>query len=101
MAAKLVKTSTPGIYRRGSRYAVVYRDGEGRQRKEAARTYEDARRLLSTRRASVSDRSYQAQTRERFAAYAEAWVERYQGTGRHGFTDNTRREYRRDLKTYA
>jgi hypothetical protein len=39
MAAKLVKTTTPGIYRRGTRYAVVYRDGEGRQHKEAARTY--------------------------------------------------------------
>jgi hypothetical protein len=37
MAAKLEKTRTPGIYRRGSRYAVVFRV-DGRQRSEAART---------------------------------------------------------------
>ena len=33
----LVKTSVPGIYRRGSRYVVVYRDPQGRQRKRFAR----------------------------------------------------------------
>jgi integrase len=101
MAAKLTKTSTPGVFKRGNRYAVIYRDGEGRQRQQSARTYDEARRLRSTREASVSDGSYQAQTRERFADYALAWVERYQGTGRHGFAEHTRNDYRRDLKAYA
>jgi integrase len=101
MAAKLEKTATPGVYRRGSRYAVVYRDGEGRQRQEAARTYDEARRLRSTREAAVSEGSYQAQTRERFADYALGWVERYQGTGRRGFSEHTRHDYRRDLNAYA
>jgi len=27
MAAKLEKTSTPGIFKRGNRYPVIYRDG--------------------------------------------------------------------------
>jgi integrase len=101
MAAKPTKTTTPGVYKRGNRYAVAYRDGEGRQRWESARTYDDARRLRSTRAAAVADGSYQTHTRERFSDFALAWVERYQGTGRHGFSEGTRREYRRDLKAYA
>jgi integrase len=100
MAAKLEKTSTPGIFKRGNRYAVIYRDAGGRQRQESARTYDEARRLRARREASVSDGSYQAQTRERFGEFALQWVERYQGNGA-GFTEGTRREYRRDLKAYA
>jgi integrase len=101
MAANLEKTQTPGVFRRGSRYAVIYRDAEGRQRQESARTYDDARRLRARRAASVDDGTYQAQTRERFADYARAWVERYQGNGRRGFTEDTRNDYRRDLERYA
>ena len=52
------------------------------------------------RRRSI-DGSYQAQTREKFSAYAAAWVERYRGNGRRGFTENTREEYRRGLVRYA
>jgi hypothetical protein len=44
MAAKLESTNTPGVYRRGSRYAVIYRDADGRQRQESARTLDEARR---------------------------------------------------------
>lgn len=100
MAAKLEKTKTPGIFRRGERYAVIYRDGTGRQRQESARTYDEARRLRSQRAAAVSDGSYSPQTRETFGEFAKAWIERFQGTGR-GFTEGTRREYRRDLERYA
>jgi len=32
---------------------------------------------------------------------ASAWVERYQGTGRRGFREHTRADYRRDLERYA
>ncbi len=101
MAAKLVKTQTPGVFKRGERYAVIYRDANGRQRQESAATYDQARRLRSKRAAAVEDGSYQAQTRERFADYARSWIERYQGNGRRGFTDDTRAEYRRDLERYA
>lgn len=101
MAAKLEKTGTPGIYKRGARYAVIYRDSDGRQRQESARTLDQARRLRSRRSASVDDGSYQPQTRERFADYARQWVERYQGNGRRGFTEDTRHDYRRDLERYA
>lgn len=101
MAASLVKTNERGIYRRGSRYAVIYRDAEGRQRQESARTLDDARRLRRQRQATVDDGSYTPQTRERFADYARQWIERYQGNGRRGFTEDTRHDYRRDLERYA
>ena len=101
MAAKMEKTNTPGVYKRGSRYAVLYRDVAGRQRQESARTYDEARRLRTARAASVDDGSYQPQTRELFGDYARAWVDRYQGNGRRGFTEDTRTEYRRDLERYA
>ena len=35
---RLVKTATPGIYRRGKRYVAVVRDADGRQVKRAAKT---------------------------------------------------------------
>jgi integrase len=101
MAAKLEKTRTPGIFKRGDRYAVIYRDAAGQQRQESARTLDSARALRARRVASVDDGSHQPQTRERFADFAAAWVERYQGNGRRGFTEDTRDEYRRDLERYA
>ena len=33
--------------------------------------------------------------------YARQWVERYQGTGRRGFREETRHEYRGLLERYA
>jgi integrase len=101
MAAKLEKTRTPGVYKRGSRYAVIYRNGTGIQRQESARTLDDARRLRARRMASVDDGSFAPKTRERFVDYACDWVARYQGNGRRGFTEDTRVEYKRDLERYA
>jgi integrase len=101
MAAKLQQATTRGVFRRGSRYVVIFRDPDGRQRQESAPDLKAARRLRRRRTASVDDGSFQAQTRERFAEYAAAWVERYAGNGRRGFTEHTRAEYRRDLVRYA
>jgi len=42
---RLVKTGTPGIYKRGSRYVVVFRDPHGKQRKRSTRTLAEARDL--------------------------------------------------------
>ena len=55
---RLVKTSTPGIYKRGGRYVVVYRDPEGKQRKRAARTLAEARELKATLTADVKRGEY-------------------------------------------
>lgn len=101
MPAPLEKTNTPGVFKRGSRYAVVYRDAQGKQRQESARTYDEARRLRRRRVASVDDGTHTPQTRAKLADYAREWVERYQGRGRRGFRENTRDDYRRDLERYA
>ncbi len=52
MAAKLVKTKTPGVFKRGDRYAVIYRDANGRQRQESThlRSGEEAALHASRRR---------------------------------------------------
>lgn len=101
MAAPMEKTRHSGIYKRGSRYVVVFRDGEGRQRKVAARTLDEARKLKGARTADVARGEFHPQSRERFREYAEAWVERYQGTGRRGFRESTRDDYRRLLRDFA
>lgn len=102
MAAKLEPVKgNPGVYKRGSRYAVIYRDAQGKQRQESARTLDDARRLRRRRQASVDDGTHTPQTRAKLADYAREWVDRYQGRGRRGFRENTRDDYRRDLERYV
>jgi integrase len=99
-AAKMERTKTPGVYKRGGRYAITYRDHDGRQRWESARTYDDARKLKAKRTQEVESGEWQQQSRVRFAAYAREWVDRYQGRGS-GFREDTRDDYRRDLERYA
>jgi integrase len=100
MAAKLVKTRHPGIYKRGSRYVATYRVN-GRQHRESAPTLEAARKLKATRETDSHRGEFHEQSRLAFHKYAIEWVERYQGRGRRGFRENTRAEYRRDLEHYA
>jgi integrase len=101
MGAKLEKTRTPGIYKRGSRYAVLYRDSEGRQRQESARSLDEARALKAARTTAVATGEFHAASRVKFSEYALEWVERYQGRGRRGFREATRDDYRRDLRRYV
>lgn len=97
---KLVRTKTPGVYRRGRSYVVIYRAG-GRQRKEFARTLDEARRIKRERETDRDRGELQERTTITLRAYLEEWVDRYQGQGRRGFRENTRDEYRRLLETYA
>src|SRR5918997_1633656 len=99
MAAPMEKTRHAGIYKRGSRYVVTYRDGRGRPRKESSRTLGEAQRLKAARTADVARGEFHEQTRVRFRDYAEEWVERHHG--RKGFRESTRDDYRRDLRRYA
>jgi integrase len=88
------KTRYPGIYRRGSRYVVAYRDGRGRQRKQAARTLDEARKVKRALEADRDRGELRERSQVRFREFAEEWVERYQGTGRRGFRESTREDYR-------
>ena len=103
---RLVKTSTPGIYRKeradgspGS-YVVIYRAG-GKQRKESARTLAQARAIRSARLTDAERGEFQPKAKVTLHAYLREWIEHYQGNGRRGFRENTRVEYRRLLDAYA
>ena len=93
----LVRTSTPGIFKRGGAYVVVFRDPSGRQRKRAAPTLAAARALKSEVTADVLRGEYREQSRVTFAAHWQAWIESYAGRTSRGFRERTREEYRRDL----
>lgn len=97
----LVKTGTPGIYKRGNRYVVVLRDPNGRQVKRAARTLAEARELKATLRADVARGEYRAQQRVTFEQYAREWIDSYTGRTARGLRDSTRVEYRRALEQRA
>ena len=92
----LVRTEFPGVYRRGARYVVVYRVG-GRQCKQAAATFTEACAVKVV---------HDAEAREdrrgpTLHAYALGWLDRYAGSGHDSVRENTRREYRRLLVTFA
>jgi integrase len=100
MAAKLEKTSTPGIFKRGGRYVFSYRV-DGRQKWESARTFDEARRLKSERITDAARGELEERSTVTLHEYAHEWVDRYQGTGKRGFRDETRSEYRGLLDRYA
>jgi integrase len=96
MAAPLVKTSTPGIFKRGSRYVVIWRH-RGKQHKSFHRTLAEAREAKGQRQAG--DR--RPSTKQPFADYAHAWLDGYQGRTARGLDDDTRAGYRRAIDLYA
>jgi integrase len=98
---RLEKTKTRGIYKRGGRYCVIYRDPSGRQRKRSARTLAEARELKATLTADVKRGEWRERSQVRFADYWEPWVKSYAGRTSRGFRENTRLEYFRALERFA
>jgi len=99
-ARKLVKTRTPGVFKRGNSYVVIFRAG-GKQRKEFARTLDEARRIKRERETDRDRGEWQERATITFRSYLTEWIDRYHGQGRRGFREGTREEYRRLLDTYA
>lgn len=100
MPVKLERTRHPGIYRAGSRYVIAYRVA-GVQKRERAATLKEALRIKRSREADRDRGEYQEESRQPFADFARDWVRRYRGNGRRGFTEETRRDYARDLERHA
>ena len=69
MAAPMEKTRHPGIYKRGSRYVVVWQD-KGQQHKQAFRTLAEAFEAKSNRQGG--DR--RPTTRQTLEDYAREWI---------------------------
>ena len=93
----LQTTVTPGIYKRGGRYVVRYRDGRGKQRKAFARTLGEARDLKATLTADVRRGEHRVLSRVTFAEYAPTWIVSYAGRTSRGLRDATRHDYARQL----
>ena len=91
---KLVRTSTPGIYKKGSRYMVTFYDQAGKQRKRSARTLADARTLKALLAAEVARGDHFPETRITFADYAATWISTYEGRTVRGIRPGTLRAYR-------
>jgi len=94
---RLVKTGTPGIYKRGGSYVVIGRDLSGRQVKRFARTLAEARDKKAELRTDVARGEYRRATRIAFADYAARWIASYDGRTARGIRAGTIRAYRRDL----
>ena len=97
--AATVKTSTPGVYRRGSRYVIGYRF-DGRQRWETFRTLDEARRAKRAREAATDAGLLITATSETVHDYARQWIANYVGRTSRGFREQTRKGYSRQLETY-
>lgn len=100
MAAPFERTSSPGIYKRGQRYYSTW-TVNGKVRKKSHRTMKDARTHKAAMEALVNSGEYHEESKVKFAEYAMGWIERYAGSGKAGFREHTRDDYRRDLEWYA
>lgn len=96
MPARMEKLNKhPGIYRRGSRYVVVW-EHHGRQHKQAFRTLAEAREAQGKRRQHGEKRP---PTRQTFEEYAREWLDTYTGRTRRGRPGElTEKDYRRSVE---
>jgi integrase len=93
----MLKTKTPGVYKKGARYVVTYRDPQGTQRKRSCKTYSEARSLKSSLHADLSRGEYRATSKVAFSDYVPGFLDSYQGRTRRGIKPETLNEYRSDL----
>ena len=96
MVLPLEPTEVPGVYRRGSKFVVVYR-ADGRQRKQSVDTLAEAH-AIKLQRAGEAREFRRGPT---LHAFSLEWLDRYAGSGRDSVRANTRREYRRLLVNFA
>jgi len=94
MAARMEKTKTPCVFRRGGRYVVVWVHN-GRQHKESCRTLAEAREAQGKRRQHGAKRPA---TRQTFEEYAREWLGTYTGRTKRGRPGAlTSADYRRSV----
>lgn len=95
------RTSTPGIFRKGARYMLVYRDHEGAQRKRSCRTLTEARKLKAEITTDLSRGEFRSTSRLTLGAYVGRWSTTYRGRTNRGVREDTLREYVRDLELHV
>jgi integrase len=90
-------TRHPGIYKRGSRYVIRFRDHEGKQRSRSYGTLNEAKAGQDELRTDVRRGEYRPDTKQTFGQYAEEWKRTYKGRTGRGIRAETLAEYQRDL----
>jgi integrase len=95
------RTSEPGVYRRGSRYVVIFRDRQGRQHRRSARTLKEARDVKAKLRDAIATGAYQPASRLTFEDYAREWLDTYTGRTSRGLRPATLADYREKLERDA
>ena len=98
---RLERTSVPGIYKRGSRFVVTFRDAAGRQHKRHARSLSEAKAIKAEATTDVRRGDYRTQSNVRFRDHYSQWIDTYHGRTSRGFRENTRTRYREALETRA
>lgn len=93
-ARKLERTRWPGIYKRGDRHVVIYRDHQGKQHKEFAPSVTAARALQAERRAAVARGDYRQLSKELFTDYVVTWADGYRGTRSKRPKPQTKKDYK-------
>lgn len=93
---KRIPTDVPGVFQRGARFEVRYRDG-GRIRGRTFRTKTEARRF----KGKVDSGQHRPGSREPFRDHARSWVKAYTGRTSRGVSDGTRGSYAESLERYA
>ncbi len=93
---RLEKTATPGIYKRGSRYVVVWRH-RGVQHKSFHRTLAEAREAKGARQSG----NRKPPSRKLLEDCAREWLESYAGRTSRGFSAQARADYKRSLEGYV
>jgi integrase len=96
----LIRTQTPGVYRKGARYMVRYRV-RGEERKRSVRTYAEARSLKAKLTTDVQSGEHRELQRVTFEHYAREWIDTYSGRTTRGFRESTRVGYRRTIEVVA
>jgi hypothetical protein len=97
---RLVQTATPGIYKRGKSYVVVFRDHRGRQRKRIAATLAEARDVKAGCISDVKRGAFRAVSTITFAEYARHWISSYTGRTRREIGERTLAMYRAESRPH-
>jgi integrase len=100
-ARRLVKTSVPGVFRKGGRYVVVYRDSDGRQRKQSCSTLAEAKTFKATVTADKARGETVRPTRVTVADYFAEWLPAYRGRTRRGIREQTKQHYAEQMRLHV
>src|SRR5437764_10794175 len=91
----MVRTKTPGIFKRGTRYVYTWRDANRKLRRRSAATMAEAKAKRGVELDKVRRGVRSADVRVEFADYAKQWIVEY--PVRRGISPETAEDYRRAL----